>query len=436
MIPLLPHQAELVEDEITPFLVLVGGLGSAKTTALAWKALTLAMLNPGLPGMLLEQTHSQLKDILYPAFGVRGEEDGVLARAGIRYTMRWADRDLILHLPQGDTPIWFRSADRPLPGSSIAWVGLDEVGLLPWKSIKQALARVRHPSARVRQRVLVGTPEGFNHFHSYAEGKQRRELERVARKEGRPPPVRLIRARTDDNPFLPPGYVEESLSGFDDSELEAYRNGLFVPPSGRVYTRFARERHVVDCTQERARPTHVFCDFNVGKMVWLVASVESGRVHVVDEVVRENTDTYEHTRATIQRLAELTGLPPDVAARRVTAITDAAGSARKTSAKKSDTQILRDHGIRVEHPRANPYVEDRVHSVQRALELGLLVVDPRCHETITAVEQQPRGKDGAPKKGTGPDALDHAADALGYGVSLLHPATRPRGNARIVSSYS
>lgn len=427
---MLIHQARLVLEKSADFAVFVGGLGSGKTRALAHKAISLAVDNPGKPGVILERSWPELRDILFPCLGVEGEPDGVLAEWQIPFTYRKSAKEVVLHLPGGDTPIWLRQADRIRPGPNIAWLVADEAGLLEWPVLRQWIARVRLDSANYLQIVLGGTPEGFNHFYEYAEGETRKHLEEKGAK------FALIRASTTDNPFLPANYVALQLAGFTEEELEAYEKGLFVPPSGRVYTRFQRAVHVQPCLDPTVGRPLMFCDFNVAAMVWLLALEVNGRVHVFDEIVRQNTDTFDQTAEALHYWGRLFNVDPRTAAARVTVITDAAGSARSTSAKRSDTQILRDHGFQVRHPSRNPFVEDRVFSVQRWLQESQLLVDPKCRQLVKSLEQQPRTKTGEPEKRQGIDGLDHANDALGYGLHYLRPATRPRGNARVLSSYS
>jgi hypothetical protein len=82
----------------------------------------------------------------------------------------------------------------------------------------------------------------------------------------------------------------------------------------------------------------------------------------------------------------------------------------------------------VKHPAVNPFILDRVASVNLLLAEGRLSVDPAKAPYIArCLEQQPWGSDGMPDKSP-KLGLDHGNDLVGYGVHFHWPATAPRGN--------
>jgi len=62
--------------------------------------------------------------------------------------------------------------------------------------------------------------------------------------------------------------------------------------------------------------------------------------------------------------------------------------------------------------RANPLVKERVQSVNRLFEKGVLFINQdTCPETVEALEQQVYDRNGQPDKS---QDIDHPLDALGY----------------------
>lgn len=428
---LLPHQQALLADTTSRIVGIVGGLGSAKTAAGAVKIVDLAIRNAGIPVLVIGATYGELRDYILPALvdespDALGFPIGALPRRHIKHVHNKNENNLYFDIDGCTCEIRLRSGDSPksVKGSNVAAVWIDEPGLIDDDVIRKALARMRAPTASCRQLVLTGTPEGMRGlFYEWMEAS----------------PVivdgecvsRAIRARTDDNPFLPADYIAVNLVGFSDDEQEAYRNGRFVPPRGRVYTHFDDERHVVPHVGDLDGDLVMCCDFNVSPMVWLMGFVDAGdRLHVVDELVRRNTDTIAQCREAMRWWSEHAGAD---AVRDVVVYVDASGAARATAAPMTDVQHLRSAGFRVIAPARNPLVRDRVFSVQLRLQLGAIVIDPRCALLVRSLRTQPHDDDGTPKK---VDDLDHAPDALGYLVHQRWPAMRPAGNTKRTGTYA
>jgi len=105
---------------------------------------------------------------------------------------------------------------------------------------------------------------------------------------------------------------------------------------------------------------------------------------------------------------------------KILAYPDAAGASRKSvNASISDITILKKAGFTVRARSKNPFVKDRVASVNNAFNKGKLFIDTdRCPELTAALEQQIWLPNGSPDKSSG---LDHIVDALGYMVHYLMP---------------
>jgi hypothetical protein len=203
----------------------------------------------------------------------------------------------------------------------------------------------------------------------------------------------------------------DNLANIDDdylSVLEAmpekmkqrFRDGLFVDDyDGVVYYEFNRENHVKECAPFRNATTLIGMDFNVNPMSCVVSQVVNDKIHLIDEVFLENSDTPRMCAELIKKgYAGATICP------------DSTGANRKTSGR-SDHAMLKEAGFIIEGTR-NPLVFDRVNNVNYLFKAGRIVVDPKCKKLINDLEKVSwRGQDLDQK--TDP-LLTHISDALGY----------------------
>lgn len=419
-IKLLPAQYELISDRTTRVLGEVAGLGSGKTYGAVLKAFYLAAEMPDLPGMMVEPTYPMVKDILLPTLKEVADTHNI----AWRYNKQ--DHDFFVYLKNRWVEIRLRNASDPnkLAGPTLPWSIMDEVGQMSRDAFNIVNSRVRHPNSSICQLICVGTPEGLNHFYENFE-------------EDPLPNSRLIRAKTDDNPYLPENYIESGLAGYSEHELLAYRFGKFVPPSGRVYPLFDRMRH--NCHPGKlkwAGQPVMFCDFNVNKMCWCLGTLlpDHESIYIWDEIIGTDTTTHIQAEEACNRWAhhfeEKFGylMNPSEAAKLVHVITDNSGNSRISSASKSDRAHLADAGFVVRRPskKRNPLVSDRVFSVNTMFKEDRLFIDKEgARFTFQCFATQEKSDDGSPDKKKG---FDHAPDAIGYGVWYYYPTHKPRGN--------
>ena len=88
------------------------------------------------------------------------------------------------------------------------------------------------------------------------------------------PDRHLIRARTQDNPHLPEGFIDSLLANYPEQLIRAYLDGQFVNlNTGAVYDRFDRAKHVVaeEYDALQMEPLRIGIDFNVTNMSAVVA---------------------------------------------------------------------------------------------------------------------------------------------------------------------
>ena len=390
-----PGQLAFVDDQDTSILGVSAGYGAGKTRALCAKAVHLAMANQGFIGVVMEPTGPLIRDIWQSDF------DDFLETYDIPYTFRASPLpEYTLHLPGGDTKILCRSFEnwQRIIGINGAWILADEIDTvnpaIANKAFPKILGRLR--SGNVRQFAAASTPEGFRWmWQTFAsdDGKTREDR-------------RLIRMRTQDNPHLPPDFIERMQANYDPQLLKAYLDGEFVNlTTGQVYDRFDRAKHVTVQVPDISRePLRIGVDFNVGNMSAVIAIRVGKSLHVVDEVSGAHD-----TDALAQKIK---ASYPD---HKIYIYPDASGGNRSTNATQTDIAILESYGMSNQSPKANPPVRDRVAAVQALLENGKgeirLKIAASCVKMIEGLELQSYTEKGDPDKDAG---YDHMNDALGY----------------------
>lgn len=194
----------------------------------------------------------------------------------------------------------------------------------------------------------------------------------------------------------------------------------FETLANRVYSNFDRTIHVTQnlATLDSTRELYVGIDFNVSPITAAVCVKVVDQLHVIDEIVIDNSHTQELA-------SEIKVRYPN---HKIRAYPDPAGRQRKTSAGgKTDFAILEQSGFAVYAPSAHPPVADRINEVQAMLLNAKgerrLFIHPRCKEVIKSMDGLTYKKDTSmPDKSL---RLDHITDALGYLVHYEFPIHRP-----------
>jgi len=390
-----PKQQAFIDDTDHKIVALCAGYGSGKTRALAAKAVNLAIANQGFIGCVMEPTGPLIRDIWQNDF------DDFLEAYSIPYTFRASPLpEYMLHLPGGDTKILCRSFENwsRIIGLNLAWALADEIDTvtpsIANKAFPKILGRLR--SGNVRQFAAASTPEGFRWmWNTFGSDEARQRKDR-----------RLVKLRTNDNPHLPPDFIDRLQANYDPNMLRAYRDGEFVNlTTGCVYDRFDRAKHVItDLPDLDREPLRVGVDFNVGNMSAVIGIRTAKGLVIIDEISgAHDTDALAQ---------EIRRRYPD---HRIYAYPDASGGNRSTNAAQTDIQILEQYGFSNQSPKSNPMVRDRVAAVQALLENGKgqvrLTIAASCRKVIECLELQSYNEKGDPDKEGG---YDHMNDALGY----------------------
>lgn len=381
------------------FPCFVGGFGSGKTAAAIARAMAL-------------KSHFRDCDIAYylPSFPL--VEDIAMRRfpelcdrKGWAYKKRGGTSPHI-EFP-GAGRILFRSMSTPdsIVGYEVAHSICDELDTMPMELARQAwnkiIARNRQKCGMANTVAVATTPEGFGFVY-----------ERWVKNKA--PGYTLFRAKTMDNAAnLPDGYIDNLRNSYPTNLLSAYLDGEFVNlTAGSVYPEFDRALNNSIETVQSGEPLHIGLDFNVTKMAASIHVLRDGKPHAVDEL----SDVFD-TPAMIALIQKrFTG-------HKIMIYPDASGSNRKSqNASESDISLLRQARFQVCVNPANPYVKDRVLSMNRIIGTRDYRINAdKCPMLVEGLEKQPYDKHGEPDKTGG---LDHMIDAAGYFISYKFPIVR------------
>ena len=402
-VTLTEPQEDFVFSE-AQFPAFVGGFGAGKSEALITRLLMQKMAHPKLDVGYFAPTFDLVRLIGFNRF----EEK--LEQWGVPYKLNKSEKQL--YLGTGGSVI-FRTLDNPdrIVGFEIADAGIDELDTLKQEHATNAwnkvIARCRQkkPGRAINTCSVATTPEGFRFAYERWEKK-------------RAPEYALFRAPTYSNPYLPESYIDSLRATYPAQLLEAYLEGRFVNlASGSVYPQFDRIKNHADEVCQPGEELHVGVDFNVYNCTAIVCVIREGRPYAVAELTG-----MQDTPAIVEKLTQR------FRGHRIVIYPDASGRSHKTvNASLSDLQILKDGGFVIMAKDANPFVRDRVVSLQTALCNGtgerLFKINTNTCPTLTeCLEQQVFDKNGDPDKLGG---KDHAPDALGYFVNWRYPVVKP-----------
>ena len=397
-----PQEDFIFSEAIHP--AMVAGYGAGKSQAAVIRIALLALKYKGLSFAFVEPTYDLIRLIAFPRF------EEILDSWGVKYNLNKADA--IIKLDNG-SQIIFRSADSPerLVGFEVSDAVIDEADTL---RIDQARTVWTKMLGRIRERkpdnspntlAAVSTPEGFGFMYEMW-GKEKREG------------YELIKAPTSSNPYLPDGYIAQLQATYSGSQLSAYLDGNFVNlNAGSVYHEFDRNLNATSQTIMADDVLHIGLDFNVANMSAVVHVVRGDSVHVVNEL----TGVFD--TPTMGRI-----LKEKYPAHRILIYPDASGNARKSNnASESDHSILRSFGFQVLVNSRNPFVKDRVLSVNAMInnqsERRYFVNAQYCPSLAESLEKQSYDKNGEPDKKSG---FDHVVDATGYFIAYRYPLVNNR----------
>ncbi len=418
----LPHQYKFLMSK-AKYPALVSGLGAGKTEALVYRVLKFLTEIPKARIAIYEPTVDLIRQILH----VRLED--IFQNSGILYKLNKSENIMQIWMPQGKCEIVFRSMDNytRIIGYEVHHSILDEIDTIPKAKASAVWVRVL---ARNRKKFL--NPDGTKGINTVGicttpEGKAF-VYDMWMKKHADNPEYELIRGRTVDNHHLPDDYVDSLRRTYPPQLIEAYLEGQFVNLVGNTvydsYDRDENDTNVVLSDYPESQMVNIGLDFNVSRMAaTIIMKNIDGQAFVVDEIHH-----VMDTPAMIEIIKAKFGNRP------ITIFPDASGRSKKSvDASKSDIRLLRDAGFRINAPKKNPPVRERVVSVQAMFcnaegERNLFVNQKKCPHLVEQLEFQAYDDNSVPIK----DGSEDILDALGYAINRLWGLAKPRaGVARM-----
>jgi hypothetical protein len=327
------------------------------------------------------------------------------------------ETDLTIELVSGGT-ISLRGADNydALRGDGLDFIVLDEYASMA----PAAWTEVLRPALADKQggALFIGTPRGHNHFYDLYEAAQNQ------------PHWAAFQYTTEQGGNVTPEELEIATHELDErtfrQEFRASFENLGV---GLAYYAFDRAQNVRPVRYQGRIPIFWALDFNMNPMCSVLGHEWGGMVHIFDELILPHSNTLA---ACEEFLARTRSLCPG-GSMNVYVYGDATGEAHKTSASRTDWQIVKDffgrykdrYQVRFEVPSANPPVKDRVNCVNARLlnHAGQrrLLINPTCTHLIKDFERvcwkaDPHGSSLAELDKSDP-MRTHVSDAVGYFVA-------------------
>lgn len=434
-VDLLAHQETFMQS---PAMVtaLTGGYGSGKSTSCALKGIVHTMEDPGVLHAICSPSFPMAKLTIIPSiFEVL--EDWMALREKRDFTYNRTDHFFNFYRWNGKLVILSGEDPKRLKGPNLGSFGIDEPGLQTAAVFKQARARVRHPKAKHPEIYLTGTPEDLNWYADLVEG------------DLKPSDFLDVRARTEDNFFLKPEFIEGLRESYSEQEIMAYLNGRFVNlNASQAYSGFSQANTIEAADfgkPDPSLPLLVGFDYNWSPNVGIIAQ------EVPDWVEREGTepgrklivfDELWHMNCSTERKCEILRerYGNDF---EYLIYQDASGkndTARKPGV--SDLNLVKNamRGVKyfkVHSPAANPGRRDRLNAVNGRLcnSKGerFTYIAKTCKHLIEDLRKTEReeflvGRYKDPNRG-------HIGDALGYLVHYRYPIKRQtnHSNRKVVA---
>ena len=255
--------------------------------------------------------------------------------------------------------------------------------------------------------LFIGTPSGYDIMYDlYTKGQGEKDWQ-------------SWKFTTLEGGFVPKEEVERARKNMDEVVFRQEFEASFETSGNKAAYNFDRITH---CKKAVDVSNYMWwgVDFNVDYMTAVLAyQYTDSTIHFFDEIRLKNSNTDELA-------IKMKNIAPDIEC-----YPDPAGKARSTTSRRSDHQILRDHGFRIIAKKSHPSHIDRINALNRKLKdadgnIGM-TVDPSCIYLIKDLEQCQRDKYGKLDKSQ--IELTHALDACSYAISHKFPIRRMIGKS-------
>jgi len=399
-----------------------GPVGSGKSQALCFEALNLAYLNRDCTGVVGAPTFPMLRDATFTSFRYLLDSNEV--------PYEYLKSENSVYLPEANSKILFRSLDNyeRIRGTNLAWFGVDELTYCRPEAWQRLEGRLRDRKAKRLCGFASWTPKGYDWVYDRFIGPDKKDGHEAF--------------FAKQNVTLG-SFYERLKSSYDERFYKQEALGEYLNVfAGQAYHAFSRQGQV------RSGPGVEFnahealwwaIDFNVNPMCSVIGQTYKGIVRVIDELILPNSNTLALCEEFLERTTPFfTGSPLGVYV-----YGDASGDGRRTSATRTDWQIIKDFfgryperfHVQFRVPSANGPVKDRVNCVNAVLlnynGQRRMALNKKCRELAKDFEQlawksDPNGNPLAEIDKSDP-MRSHVSDALGYYCAREFPMRAIRG---------
>lgn len=358
------QEAFFDDDTQDANLLFTGGWYAGKTMTLVAKMLKLSAINNPIPGFWLVPDWSHVERTILPMIGDIDPDTGeywFLSPTQWDYNHRTQ-----VFTWDGGGPIQFLTAENPkaIAGPSGAFLGVDEPGSIKHEAWRNAVARVRHARATLRQKVASGTWEGLNWLADLFGDPTRPEAYKVFTM-----PTRENTEGLRHNPT----YIDQVLDNITEAEAASFLDAKISNLTGVLA--FPSFDEAVQWTPrvpppDPALPLRLTFDFNVNPMTIGLCQIVSGpagpELHVRDWLSEYGGATVES--ACLKLKDRYPGGWDSVIV-----YGDATGTARHVKSLKSNYQIIQEtlagwaRRLELKVPTVNPPVKESTNAVNRLL---------------------------------------------------------------------
>lgn len=309
--------------------------------------------------------------------------------------LEYNNQDYFIKFPNG-SELWIAGLDdktrtEKILGKEYSTIFFNESSQIPFNSVNVALTRLAQKNGLMKKAYFDENPPQKSHW-SYSVFILGKDPETWEDKDKTKYASMLMNPQ-DNIENIDGDYITEILDNLSPEEKARFKDGIFANAAeGAIYYAFDRDKHcqIID---SRQTPPKGGCDFNVDPITACMGYYQNDKIYIDDEVYLRNSNTFELANKMFEKWNSIELFP------------DSTGSARKTSATKTDHQILRDKGFIVKNI-PNPHVKDRQNCVNWLLSQGRLFINPRCKMLIKDMEQLTHENNDP--------MLSHISDALGY----------------------
>ena len=436
-----------------------GAFRAGKTMAACREAFRIVVQNPGSVGLISRLRWLSLFDTTFQTFKRE------LAITGLNQLCRLKEGQHPEAIFWNGSRILFRNLDNEmnLHGLELDWYYVDEGSEVPtstYKILNARLSGTPHPEGQIltkkpdpndpTREINVRVAGPLKSWVSTNPGPS--DYLRDNFIDQQKPGFAAYAAKTSENPYLPPGYLQGLLDNNTHEWVQAYVNGSWDAFEGQRFKNFSKDTHVLTGPWTPwHEPGHTRYEFvegldfgwvNPTVCVWLAWDPTGEQPTILfDEYQRTETDPPAHAQA-IWETRRKWGLDTG----RLRSIGDPAG-AQRTSANggMSDLHQYATQGIHIGRasgryrdpgPRANRIGSHLHHTVSTpdGPKPRLLILET-CTNTIRSITSY-RRKDGTGIE-DGPEQFvkkdDHHVDALGYALSAIpvHQWAREAADGRL-----